>query len=236
MANLEIAITKAKGKAFVIDKARVNALLDNPRILEEAVTVYLGVMLNLGMSKLPATKELTGEALEAAQAKAMEVAEANFAAIEDGSKIGKRSGKAKSKAKEDQKVINEALRLCREVVRDRLKAAGIRLNTRKASEITEAAKRYFAEREDFYIAKAKTNLAEREAEVEANGDAEFVDAILPKADPKKLAKLQAEKAERSAEAAARAAAGYPTKRGRKAKSARASVPTRKGDTPQHASH
>ena len=233
MATLSIPITKAKGKTFDIDEADINTMMDeNPSLIKEAFKVYFSVMLNLGMSKLPATKELKGEELEQAQEVALAKAKENFEAIKDGSKIAKRGASGASKSsKAPKEILTEALRQCKEIIRDRLKAKKVRISTVAAKDITAAAKKLLAEREEFYLAKAKATLDERAAE--ANGEADTVDADLPKPDAKLVAKAEKEKAERKAATSAKQA-GMTEKRAGKGK--KGPIPPRRGDTPQHVSH
>ncbi len=187
-------------------------------------------ILNSKMSKsadFPAPSNLEGAELEEARTNALTQAAKNLDDFKTG-KLVKR-GTAKTASKEAKEVITEAKRQCKEVVRDRLKAAKVRISTVSAKDITAAAEKLFAEREAFYIAKAKAAIAEREAEAQA--DAEIVDANLPKADPAKEAKLEAEKAARKTVSSAKQA-GMTTKR------AKGKVPVaRKGDNPAiHTAH
>ncbi len=167
----------------------------------------------------PAPSNLEGAELEEARNNALTQAAKNLEDFKSG-KLVKR-GTAKTASKEGKEVLTEALRQCKEVVRDRLKAAKVRISTVAAKDITEAAKKLLSEREAFYIAKAKTALAERAEEAEV--DADTVDTILPKADPAKVAKLEAEKAARKTVSSAKQA-------GMTAKRAKGKVPVaRKGD-------
>jgi predicted DNA-binding protein len=229
MTTLSIPISKAgKGVTFDIESEDVEAMLDsNPGLMQAMVFEYFKTMLNAKMSKLPAPTKLSGEEAETAKTEALAKAAENYAEIKSG-KVAKRTT-SKSASKEPKEVLTEALRQCKEVVRDRLKAAKKRISTVPAKLITEAAKKLLAEREEFYIAKAKAAIDARLAE-----DTAEVDVLsIAQEDPKKVAELEAEKAKRKAETLSKTQAGLPLKRAGKGKGP---VPVRKGDTPAHTAH
>jgi hypothetical protein len=226
MTTLSIPISKAgKGAVFTVESEDLEAAMDqNPELMKALIVEGLKSFLNSRMSKLAAPTKLEGAELAEARTEALAKAAENYDDFKSG-KLVKRTA-SKSSTSEKKEVLTEALRQCKEVVRDRLKAAGKRISTIAAKDVTAAAKLLLASREDFYIAKAKAALAERTAE-----DTAEVDILsLVKEDPKLVAKLEAEKAERKKETLSAKQAGITTKRAGKGK---APVPPRKGDTPSH---
>jgi hypothetical protein len=220
MATLSIPISKAgKGVNFDVE-FDMEAMPDDT--LKAIIVEGLKAMLNARMSKLPAPSTIKDATeLELAKEEALAKAAENWADLQAG-KLTKRTTGAKA-SKEGKEVLTEALRQCKEVVRDRLKAARVRISTVAAKDITAAAQELLKSRNDFYIAKAKQAIADRIA------DAEGTEIALPKEDPKKVAELEAEKATRKAATSAKQA-GMTTKRAGKGKGP---VPPRKGDTPSH---
>jgi UDP-N-acetylglucosamine enolpyruvyl transferase len=87
------------------------------------------------------------------------MAEANVQDIYSGNV--KITGQAKAE-KVTGKVMTEAMRLARNLVKDAMKANKIKISTVKASDITAAAKK-FIEADPTIIESAKKNLAAREA-------------------------------------------------------------------------
>lgn len=227
MTTLSIPISKA-GKGAVLDVDFNMEDYDDEQ-LKQLFTEGLKAILNARMSKLPAPTKLEGAELDEARETALTQAAANLADFKSG-KLVKRGTASKSSSKEAKEVLTEALRQCKEVVRDRLKAAKVRISTVAAKDITAAAKKLLAEREEFYISKAKAALTEREAD--AASEADIVDANLPQPDPALVARAEKEKAEKKAVTSAKQA-GMPAKRAGKGKGP---VPPRKGDTPVHTSH
>jgi hypothetical protein len=125
-------------------------------VYREALLQGLKVLAERATSKI--TKAAyPDEAERKAAIKAM--AEANVQDIYSGNV--KITGQAKAE-KVTGKVMTEAMRLARNLVKDAMKANKIKISTVKASDITAAAKK-FIEADPTIIESAKKNLAAREA-------------------------------------------------------------------------
>lgn len=148
MAILTIPVTKGKGSVqFDTDQLPVD-------VFAEAMLQGLKVLVNRGMSKI--TKETYPEA-EEMKAAAMAKAAENVEAI-NTSKIKFTGGKSANKV--SGAVQTEARRLARNLVKDALKAAKIKISTVEAKEITAAANALLAEDPSIFE-KAKANLEDR---------------------------------------------------------------------------
>ena len=150
MATLKIPVTKA-GRTLDVD---TDALPEESyRIaLEEG----LKVLLNKGMSKIT-TKGLEGSDLDKAKEAAFAKGTENLEACMAGKiKRGRAAAKDASGAKVPGVVMTEARRLAKEVVKNELRAAGIKISHVEASEITKAANELLAV-EPSFIEQAKTN-------------------------------------------------------------------------------
>ncbi len=149
MANLQIPVTKSKGTVEIDTDNLPDA------VYKEALLQGLKVLVNRGMSKITKDTYTTPEELTAAaQAKAEE----NVIAIKEGNI--KFSGGAKVK-KASGAVMTEARRVARNLVKDAIKAAGMKVSHVEASEITKAANALI-ETDPTIIEMAKTNLEARE--------------------------------------------------------------------------
>lgn len=186
MAILNIPVTKA-GRKIEVDSETLPE-----DMYQLALEEGLKAILNRGMTKIT-TKDLEGDELRAAQEAAYAKAEENRAKLYAGDV---RKGRATATTKDGKKVSSailiEARRLAKNVVKDQLKAAKVVLRTVPAAKITEIANELIAN-DPSYIAQAETNLASR-AEVKPAVD--LSDFIAHAADPKLVAKVEAEKAER----------------------------------------
>ncbi len=159
MAVLEVPITKGKG--FVkIDTEDADALPSE--VYKEALLLGLKELCNRGMSKL--TKASTKDAEELASL-AMAQAEKNVEAMAQGKIrfLGK-----KAKTGESAAVMTEARRLAKNLVKDGIKAAGMKISHVEAKEITAAANELLAS-DPSIVEQAKANLEER-AKVPAKVD------------------------------------------------------------------
>lgn len=181
MAIMQVHITKA-GKSAVLP---VNTDDFSEDIYHEIVAAGLSVLLNSRMSKVGAVTKLEGDDLAGAQAKALAIASENLAKLADGTY--KFPGQ-KAKSPEKREVLNEAIRLARDVVRDALRAANVTISHVAAKDITAAAKQ-LVDTDATYIAKAKENLARRN-EVPTGIDIAALGLV---ADPSKVAKAEAAK-------------------------------------------
>lgn len=151
MAIMQIAVTKSKGSAVDIDTDKLPQ-----EVYEEALRQGLKVLVNRGMSKITKA-ELGDEAT--VKAEALTKAQKNVDDIYAG-KV-KLSGSAKA-TKVSGAVNTEAMRLARNLVKDEMKKAGIKISHVEASEITKAAKEVLnGEQGPRIIEMATANIAER---------------------------------------------------------------------------
>lgn len=153
MAILKVPVTKAKGQFVEVDTEK---LKDD--VFGEALALGLKVLVNRGTSKI--TKPLfegdEAKMAEAAMKKADEQVELIYT-----SKI-KFTGQKKAKGASGA-VMTEARRLAKNLVKDQIKAAGLKISHYEASEITKAANALLeSETGPSIIEQAKANIAERE--------------------------------------------------------------------------
>ena len=147
---LTIPVTKSKGSVEI----DTSTLPDD--VYREVLIQGLKVLANRGMSKI--TKASTKDEAEL-KTLAQEQAEKNVEAI----KAGKIKFSAGVKAKKASgKVMTEAMRLARGIVKDEIKRSGGKVSHYEASEITKAAKAYL-EADPTIIEMAEENLKKREA-------------------------------------------------------------------------
>ncbi len=182
---VSIPITKVKGEAVDID---FNALPDD--VYKEML--YLGAkeyINSVKMSKIGAgLTKLEGAELSKAQAQVVAQAKANAEAMATG-KDFKFHGASKSDTKVSGAVNTEAMRLAKNLVKDAMKKAGLKISHTPASEITAAAKEVLRSMPEL-IKTAEANLAAR-AETPIKG----IDITkLVKADPELVAKAEKAKA------------------------------------------
>lgn len=194
MATLNIPVTKA-GRAIEVDP---DALPD--AMYRMALEEGLKVLLNKGMSKIT-TKGLEGddltEAKDAAYAKGLK----NLEALKAG-KVQK--GRAAStSAKVPGVVMTEARRLAKEVVKNEIRAAGMKISHVEASEITKAANALI-EADPSFIAQATKNIEER-ATVKSAVDITSLVHVSPKLVKADEARRAAAKTQLSAKQAGKAA-------------------------------
>ena len=143
---MQIPITKGKGFIEIDTAAIPND------VYAEALLQGLKVLLNRGTSKV--TKETYPDEAEL-KAKAMEVAQEQLELVMT-SKI-KFTGAAKAQKKESGKVMTEARRLARNVVKDAIKASGGKISHYEAKDITAAANELL-KNDPSLIEQAKANL------------------------------------------------------------------------------
>ena len=174
MAVLQVPITK--GKSFVeIDTEDAEALPSE--VYKEVLLLGLKELCNRGMSKL--TKASTKDEAEL-QSLAMAQAQKNVEAIAQGKIrfLGK-----KAKTGESAAVMTEARRLAKNLVKDGIKAAGMKISHVEPKEITAAANELLAQ-DPSIVEQAKANLEER-AKVPAKVD--LIKSLI-KESPKLVAK------------------------------------------------
>ena len=203
MPTYKIPVSKAKGEFLEIDTDHIS-----DEMLREATYQGLKQMLGRNMSKVtkteyPDAKELT--------VKAVEVATANAKAILDNDQKRIKLTSAPKAAKVSGKVNTEAMRLARNLIKDAMRAEGLKPSHYEASEITKAAKEVLADDEQgpALIAQAEENLKKREENKPKGIDIK----ALVKESPKLVAKAEEKKAKAKAEKGLSATqAGIPAAR------------------------
>lgn len=221
MPILQIPITKAgKGVTFDVDTDLFNSLLaDNPeaalRIVEEGFKAILNSRMT--SKEFGAPSKLEGDALEAQKAAALAKAQKNLDDLVAGN-LSKKAKSAKA-AGVDRAVMTEAVRLAKEVVKNEIRRAGMKVSMVAAKDITAAAK-VQVEQDPSYIEQAKANIAER-----ASIQSAINIATLISEDPKKVAKAKKEAEERKAARQLSAAQAGKTEK----RSAKGKVPPRRPD-------
>lgn len=177
MPVVNIAVVKGKG-TVAID---TDALPDH--VYQAALLIGLKDLANKGMSKITKTTYPVEEELKAA---AMAKAEENAKAIIDGTI--KLPGVKASGGKVPGEVMTEARRLAKAIIKEQMKAAGLKVSHYPAKEITAAANALI-ESDASIIATATENIAQRKAAPKVEGT---ILATL-KADPKLVAAAEAKK-------------------------------------------
>lgn len=210
MAVVQVPVTKSK--AFVeIDTDKL------PQdVYEAALLEGLKALANKGMSKIT-LKGLEGEELSKAHAAAQAKAEENAAAMLDGS-IKLPGRKAKSKLPGE--VMTEARRLAKNLLKDEMKKAGIKVSHVPAKEITQAVKDLLAsDMGKSILDQAQKNIDARKAAPEAAGTISLA-SLLPDFDTlkQKGAESDAKAKERGKQLSAKQA-GMTTKHKPKAQAA-----------------
>ena len=207
MAVLQIPVTKGK-TTIDFDTDWIQSDDDYATILAEG----LKVVLNRGTSKV--TKETYPDEAEL-KAKAMEIAMAQVEKV----KAGTFKKASASKSKESGKVMAEARRIARGLVKDLMKEAGIKISHVKASEITKAANEMIAG-DPSIVEQAKANIESAETAPKAKIDIKS----LIKTDPELVAKAEAKAAKDKAERATQLSAKQAGKaKGRKSRDAGAAA-------------
>jgi hypothetical protein len=157
--QIQIPITKAgKNVFFNIDSDDVNNLPAD--VFAAVIKEGLKVFCNSRMSTLPAPSKLTGAEAEEAKAAALAKAEANWADMKEGKLVKRGAGAATKSAGVPRAEMTEALRLAKEVAKDLIRKAGMKISHVPAKDITAAAKQ-MVENDPSYFEKARQNLAER---------------------------------------------------------------------------
>lgn len=185
VANIvDVPITKVKGESVSVN-------FDELPIEVYKEMLFLGAkeyVNKVGMSKIGAgLTKLEGTELEKAQKAVVAQAQKNVNDMNSG-KI-KYHGEAKSATKVSGAVNTEAMRLAKNLVKDAMKKAGLKISHTPASEITAAAKVVLGNMPDLYKT-AEANLEARAATPIVGIDIKS----LVKADPELVAKADAAKA------------------------------------------
>lgn len=204
MAILNVPITKA-GAALSVD---TDALPEEA--FRAVVEAGLKALLNLGMSKI-LTKGLEGDKLSEAQAAALAKATENLDNLKAGKvKKGRATAKDANGNKVSGPVMTEARRLAKEVVKNEIRAAGMKISHIEASVITKAANELIAADPSF-ITKATENLEAR-SQVKTSID---ISALVHES-PKLVAKAEKAKAERKTQLSAKQAGKVAPRKSRDA--------------------
>ena len=204
MAVLNIPVTKAGSKIEV----------DTDKLPEDAfravVEAGLKTLLNMSMSKI-LTKGLEGDDLAKAQSAALEKAQANLDNLLAGKvKRGRTAAKDASGNKVTGPVMTEARRLAKEVVKNEIRAAGMKISHIEASVITKAANELISADPSF-IAQAQANLEARSTVKSAVDIKSLVHES-----PKLVAKAEKAKAEKKDQLSAKQAGKVAPRKPREA--------------------
>jgi hypothetical protein len=204
MAVLNIPVTKAGSKIEV----------DTDKLPEDAfravVEAGLKTLLNMSMSKI-LTKGLEGDDLAKAQSAALEKAQANLDNLLAGKvKRGRTAAKDASGNKVSGPVMTEARRLAKEVVKNEIRAAGMKISHIEASVITKAANELISADPSF-IAQAQANLEARSTVKSAVDIKSLVHES-----PKLVAKAEKAKAEKKDQLSAKQAGKVAPRKPREA--------------------
>lgn len=161
MASLSIAIAKAGNATLDVD---LNALPD--AMYQMALAEGLKVMLNKRMSKIGSVTKLEGTEREKAHADALAIATENLNEVMAGTLKSRAVATAKKVA---GVVMTEARRLAKEVVKNTIRAAGMKVSHVESSEITKAANALIAE-DPSYIEQAEAAIAARKAKADPDNE------------------------------------------------------------------
>lgn len=209
MTIVAIPITKASVAAKDDNPGHVATInVDTSRFSDEMYSLVmfegLKTVLNARMSAklVGAVTKKTGKDLADAQAAAMKIAEENLETLYAGNTKAK---KAKVASAIPREVQTEARRMARDVVKNEMRKANIKISQVKASEITAAADALIAS-DPSYVAKAIEAVNDR-----ANITSTIDVSALVKVDPKKVAEAQAKKAEKASQLS-KTQAGIPGRR------------------------
>ena len=205
MTILSIPITKAGNVTIEVD-------LDT---IPEAV--YLGALeegfktyLNKGMSKITGLKDMTEEELSKAREAALVIATKNLEALKSGTV--KRTRAKAAGAKVPGVVLTAARRIAKEVLKDEIRAAGLKISHIAPRDLTRLANERIAE-DPSYIAQAQAEIDARNSATSTIDQASALaklQALGLHEDPKLVAAAEAEKAKRK-ETLSAAQAGKPGK-------------------------
>jgi hypothetical protein len=186
MTVLKIPVTKAKGKFVEVDTDAI----ENDQYYMEALKQGFKVIVNGGATKITAAAYPDeGERHEAAYALAAKRVEEMVAGT---LKLG-RTSSASTKSGVSGAVMTEARRIAKDIIKQTIKANGLKVSHYKASEITAAANTLIDD-DASILAQAEKNLAER-GKIHINSD--LLGGL--KADPTLVAKTEAAKNAKKAE-------------------------------------
>lgn len=194
MAKLNIPITKAGNKTIEVD---TDVHLADESMFRLVIEAGLKAVLNLKMSKVKSAKGLSEADAAKEHAAAMEIAAKN---LDDLANARTKKGRAAGASKVAGVVMTEARRLAKEIIKNEIRAAGMKVSHVEASQITALANEFLkGEQGASLIEEAKANIEKRSAKV--NDDKEAAVALLQKLggvveSPKLVAKAEKEKADK----------------------------------------
>ena len=194
MAILKIPVTKA-GKSIEFNTDNLPEDVYH-KVMESIVFEGLKVLLNKGMSKIT-TAKLEGKELEDAQEAAYVKGLENFENLMAGKVTKSRAASGASKV--PGVIMTEARRLAKEVVKNEIRAAGMKISHVEASEITKAANELIAADPSF-IEQATANIESRAAKPVSVDITKLIHES-----PKLVAKTEKAKAERKTQLSAKQA-------------------------------
>jgi hypothetical protein len=199
---VQVPIAKAGNRPIDID---IDELPD--AMYRLCVAEGLKVLLNKRMSKVGSVTKLTGDDQAKAYDMAFKIAEENALQLMSGEI---RVASAKSATKVAAIVMTEARRLAKEVVKNTIRAAGMKVSHVEASQITAAANELIASDPSF-IEQAEVAIESRKAKTST--DKAEAEALIAKLggvveSPKLVAKAAKDKAERKTQLSAKQA-GLP---------------------------
>jgi hypothetical protein len=192
MAIVQVPIAKAGTEARV--EVNTDAFV-NDEVYLAIFAEGLKACLNSKMAKVGAVTKKEGKDLAEAQALAMDIASKNLAALLDGT--FKFPGQ-KAKTPEKREVVNEAMRLARDFLRDQIVASGMKVSHIPPKDITAGAKKLI-ETDPSYLERAKENISRRS---EAPATTIDLSALGIHADPEKVRKAEEAKVARKSQLSA----------------------------------
>lgn len=224
MAIFQVPLTKGGG-IVTVDTADFESELHND-VYHEIVFEGLKVLLNKGISgdKFK-VKDLTGDKLDEAHAAIRQRAEKNLELMRSGQTLTK-ARNASGSGKVPAKVLTVARQLARDVIRNEMRKANIKVSLVPAKDITALANQMIAEGGEAnpYVQEAIQTVAAREA---APAPSSLMDiSSLIKVDPTLVAKAEKAKAERKEQLSAKQASKPKAHQGMK-------VPPARKPAPQH---
>jgi len=165
-----ITLPKTGGRTIEFDE---NTLSD--AAFKLALQIGLEAIAGMKMSKVGAQTKLEGDDLIASYDKAEEIAKKNLSDLASGTfKKGGR-GKSAGANKIPREVMTEARRLAKEVIKNEIRAAGMKISHVEPRDITAAANALL-ETDPSFLEQAKVNIEARNAIAPVNADDENVKA------------------------------------------------------------
>jgi hypothetical protein len=186
-----------------VSKGKASVEVNTDDLPEEVYAECIRLGIQALVNKFPGSSKLTKDGFKSEaeyHAEAMAKATEQVAAMKAGTV---KLGRTKKAAGASGKVMTEARRLARNVVKDEMKRQGIKVSHVEASEITKAANALITS-DPWFVAKATENLEQGE-KIEVKGKDELIKS-LPISD-KKVKAAEKRKAEQKAPGTSAAKAG-----------------------------